>query len=212
MRQLPMFPLGTVLFPYATLPLHVFEPRYRIMVRACLRDDHEFGVVLIERGSEVGGGDVRFPVGTLARIVHATELPDGRFALTAVGTRRLRVVEWLPDDPYPQANVEVDDDADTRDALDESDGRNDDARERVERALRRFFDVWSTFEPRVREIDTRLSPQPARASYEAAALAPLGPLDAQRVLEEQDTASRLALLETLVADGIELLEARRREP
>src|SRR4051794_19374446 len=106
MRRLPMFPLGTVLFPYATLPLHVFEPRYRMMVRTVLRDDHEFGVVLIERGSEVGGGEARFEVGTVARIVHAAELDDGRFALTAVGLRRLRVTEWLPDDPYPQAVVE----------------------------------------------------------------------------------------------------------
>ncbi|MET1002223.1 MAG: LON peptidase substrate-binding domain-containing protein, partial [Acidimicrobiia bacterium] len=51
-----MFPLGSVLFPHALLPLHVFEPRYRVMMRHCLEGDKEFGVVLIERGSEVGGG------------------------------------------------------------------------------------------------------------------------------------------------------------
>src|SRR4051812_45485804 len=102
-RRLPMFPLGTVLFPYALLPLHVFEPRYRMMMRGVLRGDQEFGVVLIERGREVGGGDTRFALGTLARVVRATELDDGRYALTAVGVRRLRVDEWLADDPYPQA-------------------------------------------------------------------------------------------------------------
>ncbi len=64
-----MFPLGTVLLPGQTLPLHVFEPRYRELVRVCLDGDGTFGVVLIERGSEVGGGDVRAPnVGTVARI------------------------------------------------------------------------------------------------------------------------------------------------
>ena len=69
-----MFPLGTVLFPYATLPLHVFEPRYRVLVHDCLASDApEFGVVLIERGSEVGGGDVRFRTGTVARLVEAAE-------------------------------------------------------------------------------------------------------------------------------------------
>src|SRR3954470_22385328 len=98
---MPMFPLGTVLFPHALLPLRVFEPRYRLMTERVLRGDREFGVVLIERGSEVGGGDVRFGVGTVARIVRSQPLPDGGYALATVGIRRLRVVSWLADDPYP---------------------------------------------------------------------------------------------------------------
>src|ERR1700730_11863947 len=96
-RTAPMFPLGTVLFPHAVLPLHVFEPRYRTMTRDVLDGDQEFGVVLIERGSEVGGGDARFGVGTIAHIVQAAELADGRFALVVVGVSRLRVEHWLPD-------------------------------------------------------------------------------------------------------------------
>ena len=87
----PMFPLGSVLVPGMVLPLHVFEARYRALVRDCVAGDGEFGVVLIERGSEVGGGDVRTDVGTVARIVQADEMPDGRFALGAVGVRRVRV-------------------------------------------------------------------------------------------------------------------------
>ena len=86
-----MFPLGAVLFPSMVLPLHVFEPRYRALTRDCLAGDRRFGVVLIERGSEVGGGDVRFSVGTAAQIVEAAELPDGRFALGTVGVQRVRV-------------------------------------------------------------------------------------------------------------------------
>ena len=70
-HPLPMFPLGTVLFPSVFLPLHVFEPRYQELTRDCLAGDNEFGVVLIERGSEVGGGDARFDVGTVARIIEA---------------------------------------------------------------------------------------------------------------------------------------------
>ena len=59
MAVMPMFPLGTVLLPGGVLPLHVFEPRYRKMVTDCVESpDHEFGVVLIERGSEVGGGEL----------------------------------------------------------------------------------------------------------------------------------------------------------
>ena len=90
-----MFPLGTVLFPHAVLPLHVFEPRYRVMMRRCIDGDRDFGVVLIERGSEVGGGDTRFDIGTVARIVQAAELADGRFAIAAVGLGRFRVVRWF---------------------------------------------------------------------------------------------------------------------
>jgi len=60
----PMFPLGMVHFPGIVLPLRVFEPRYRQLTADCLAGDGEFGVVLIERGWEVGGGDTRFNVGT----------------------------------------------------------------------------------------------------------------------------------------------------
>ena len=83
---LPMFPLGTVLVPAPPLPLHVFEPRYRALVDDCLDGDREFGVVLIERGSEVGGGDVRFDIGVhRASIEHAEQTPDGRWALVCDG-------------------------------------------------------------------------------------------------------------------------------
>src|ERR1019366_10529845 len=101
MTPLPMFPLGTVLFPHAVLPLHIFEPRYQALTEHCLAADSTFGVVLIERGSEVGGGDQRFTVGTRTRIVHAEHLDDGRWVLVTVGETRLRVKRWLPDDPYP---------------------------------------------------------------------------------------------------------------
>jgi Lon protease-like protein len=105
MTQLAMFPLGTVLFPHAGLPLHVFEPRYRALMRDCLAGDRQFGVVLIERGSEVGGDDARFGVGTVAHIVETAEFPDGRWLLLAAGGHRMRVDEWLPDAPYPRAEV-----------------------------------------------------------------------------------------------------------
>ena len=64
-----MFPLGSVLLPGVVMPLHIFEPRYRALARRCLEGDRRFGVVLIERGSEVGGGDVRCGVGTRAEVV-----------------------------------------------------------------------------------------------------------------------------------------------
>jgi Lon protease-like protein len=103
---LPMFPLGSVLVPHQPLPLHVFEDRYRALVRDCLAGDRTFGVVLIERGHEVGGGDVRFDVGCTAVITEAEESDDGRWGVLATGGGRIDVRRWLPDDPYPVAEVE----------------------------------------------------------------------------------------------------------
>jgi len=195
-----MFPLGSVLFPYATLPLHVFEPRYRLMTRRVMEGDKEFGVVLIERGHEVGGGDVRSAFGTVARIVQVTEAPDGRYGLVTVGVRRLEVVEWLPDDPYPRAEVRALEDppATTAEA---------DARTRVVAALTRITDIARRIDARV-EPPPPLDTDPLRASYEAAALAPIGSYDAQRVLAAPDAATRLALLETLLHERAEEFEAR----
>ncbi len=195
---MPMFPLGSVLFPYAALQLHVFEPRYRIMVRKVMRAHREFGVVLIERGQEVGGGDVRFDIGTVARIVQAQELPDGRFALTTVGTRRIRVVRWLDDDPFPRAEIAEHDDQP------ETDGRG--ARDRVVGSLRAITELVRRIDPRVAE-PPELDPDPLRASYEAAAIAPIGALDAQRVLEAAGAVTRLTLLDALLEERSVALRA-----
>jgi Lon protease-like protein len=194
-----MFPLGTVLLPYASLPLHVFEPRYRTMTRRVLAGDKEFGVVLIERGSEVGGGDIRFDVGTVARVIQASELPDGRFALATVGVRRIRVEQWLADDPYPQAHVV---------SLDEPP-----ATARAVDARNAMVDELDALVNLARQIDARIPPlaalnaDPARAAYEAAALAPLGPLDAQRVLEAPTPDARLQLMTTMFAERVAELRA-----
>ena len=83
--ELPMFPLGSVLLPHEMLPLHVFEERYRAMIAACLASDARFGVVLIARGSEVGGGDVRCNTGTIASIEVASPTEDGRYGVLARG-------------------------------------------------------------------------------------------------------------------------------
>jgi len=104
--MLPVFPLGCTLLPGGRLPLHVFEDRYRSMVVDVLAaDDPVFGVVLIERGSEVGGGEVRGRHGTAARILQCRRFADGRYALVAGGTWRFEVESWAEDRPYPAATV-----------------------------------------------------------------------------------------------------------
>jgi len=98
---LPLFPLGSVLFPGALMPLHIFEPRYRLLVRRSLEGHHPFGVVLIRSGEEVGGPATPHGIGTEARIVAASRLPDGRSYIVARGERRFAVDAVIPDaEPY----------------------------------------------------------------------------------------------------------------
>lgn len=196
-----MFPLGTVLFPHVLLPLHVFEPRYRALVRDCLRHGLEFAVVLIERGSEVGGGDARFGVGTVARIREAAELDDGRWAVIATGTRRVRVASWLPDDPYPVALVEE---------LPEpasgpgEEGALRDAEAAVRRALALAGELGEAPVPATFDLD----PDPAVAVWQLSAVAPLGPVDQQRLLEAGDHGVRARLLAQLAAEAAAVLAFR----
>jgi Lon protease-like protein len=102
-----MFPLQVAMLPGEELPLRIFEPRYTALVTDCLAtEDPAFGVVLIEAGREVGGGDIRSDVGALARIVEYADHGDGRYRLRCVMGERIRVLEWQPDNPYPRAAVE----------------------------------------------------------------------------------------------------------
>jgi uncharacterized protein len=210
----PMFPLGSVLVPGMILPLHVFEPRYRALVRDCTAGDGEFGVVLIERGSEVGGGDARTDVGTMARIVQADELPDGRFAVGAVGMRRIRVTAWLVDEPYPRAEV-----ADWPDV--DVDGNGDVAQEGavaspatgalvedVDGLLRRVGALRIELGEPAPPLDFSLAEDPLVAGYQATALAPLGPLDKQALLAASSVRARLDDVRRLLGEHVELLQAR----
>ncbi len=104
--EIPLFPLRTVLFPGMSLPLQIFEDRYRVMTRELLSTGGEFGVLLIRDGNEVGGGAVPHSIGTTARIEECDELPGGRFAMVARGTRRFRLRTMLPARPYPYGDVE----------------------------------------------------------------------------------------------------------
>ena len=203
--RLPMFPLGTVLVPSAGLPLHVFEPRYRALVHDCLAGGRELGVVLIERGSEVGGDDVRTDVGTVARIVEAVELPDGRWALATVGVRRLRVVEWLPDDPYPLAEVEDWPDPEPGPGYPAALGE---CLVLLRRALALAAEAGDPAAPATIE----LSDDPVLAGYQSIAVAPIGPLDRHGLLAAPTPDQRVAALADLLHDAIEVLGLRLGGP
>jgi len=197
-----MFPLGTVLVPGGFLPVRVFEPRYRALVQDCLSGTPEFGVALIERGSEVGGGDARFDVACVARIVEAGELPGGHIALATVGSRRIRVTSWLPDDPYPQAEVEDWPDPPTGDG----DAEHRDA---VLAELRRVLALAAEVgEPVASAAGVELAEDVTVASYQLAALAPVGPLDRLALLAAPSVAARLERVAALLADVEAVLASR----
>lgn len=108
MFELPLFPLQTVLFPGTPLQLHIFEPRYRLMMRRCLEMRQPFGVVLIHQGVEAYGPPARpVQVGCTARITQVTHLPDGRMNLTAMGEERFRILKLNESQPYLVGEVEV---------------------------------------------------------------------------------------------------------
>jgi Lon protease-like protein len=203
MAMLPMFPLGSVLLPGAVLPLHVFEPRYRRLVSDCVEaPDHEFGVVLIERGNEVGGGDVRRTVGTVAQMVEVAQMPDGRFAVMCVGTRRIRVNAWLPDDPYPLADVE--------EWPDESPDDPEAAVlvERITPLVRRLMALSLELGDHAGDPQEEISPDPLVASYHLAGLAPLSVTDRYDLLVQPGPSARLHLLSQRLADVETLLQFR----
>lgn len=198
--EMPMFPIGSPLVPGQVLPLHVFEPRYRALVDECLAGDRCFGVVLIERGSEVGGGDTRFDVGTVARITEMAEFPDGRYALVCVGTNRIRVLRWLPDEPFPRAEVEVLTDPEAgADALV--------GREQVVAGLARVVDAARALGAEVPD-DLVLADDPIQAGWDATAMAPIGPIDVLEILHEDDPVLRLGRISTALGEAAELLELR----
>lgn len=198
----PMFPLGSVLLPGMVLPLHVFEERYRVLVRNCLAGDRQFGVTLIERGSEVGGGDVRAMAGTMAQILQADELPDGRWAVVAVGSHRIRVQGWLPDDPYPVAEVEEWPDvpsADPEGAVDAYTARA----AQLRRVLALAVELGADADPMV-----ELADDAEVGSFQIGVLSPIGALDRQRLLTASGVDARLRLLEELLDDQELMIRAR----
>jgi Lon protease-like protein len=203
-RVMPMFPLGSVLLPGMHLPLHVFEPRYRELVRVCIGGDGEFGVVLIERGSEVGGGDSRFGTGCVARILGATRAEDGRWLLATVGTRRIRVRSWLPDDPFPRADVEEWPDPP---AGPEAVRLRDAAASALRRLLALVAEAGIAAPPATVDVPR----DPAEAAFAMTALAPLGPLDRLRLLEAGTVEERLDALATRVEEATAVVANRLTE-
>jgi Lon protease-like protein len=206
MAVVPMFPLGMTVLPGAVVPLQVFEPRYVQLVHDLLADDADalgFGIVMIERGFEVGGGEVRAEVGTMCRIADMRVLPGGRYAVAIVGVERIRVEAWLPDDPYPIADVELWPDEGGAPA--DLDDRVDALNERVRTIGELLRELGDDAPP----ADTEISDDPSIALYHLAALSPLGAADRHRVLCAASLDERCNVLAEVLDDAAAVLEFRR---
>lgn len=198
MPAMPMFPLGSVLFPGMPLALRVFEERYLKMMGAILDDDvPQFGVVLIERGHEVGGGEKRFEVGTLAEVVEIAA-PDGPLAVVARGTRRFRVTAWLGDNPYPMAEIELLDALSPGDVSDELVA----VTEGVVRDTLSYLEAITDDLPWASDID--LSDDREERLWQLAGISPLGPLDHQDFLTQQSADQLAKKIESSVSDALEV--------
>jgi Lon protease-like protein len=191
---LPMFPLGSVLFPYMPLRLRVFEERYLIMLAELLKADQaRFGVVLIERGREVGGGEQRFRIGTLAQITQLGA-QEGFVGLVAHGGRRFLVERWLEDAPHPRAEVTELPDL-------EWDPDLAGLRAETERLVRRTLALASEFAEDVWPADVELAEDPAAAAWQLAAIAPVSALDQLELLRATSFGQLLTRVAELTAEA-----------
>lgn len=206
---IPMFPLGSVLFPHMPLPLQIFEERYlKLLGHALDSDDPQFGVVLIERGHEVGGGEQRFDVGTLARVVEV-DPRAGTTGVLAIGTNRLTVVEWLPDDPFPRAVIETVPEFSWSARWDpllretETEVRN---------LLRAAGDLAAGQVRSLWQPDVAVDEDPVKASWQLAAITPVGPLDHFDLLRAATCEELLEGTGRLARDAHETLSLLRDHP
>jgi Lon protease-like protein len=174
------------------LPLRIFEERYKVMIGTCMVTEPTFGVALIRSGPEVGGPAEVHSVGTTARIVELDRLPDGEMKLVALGVERFRLLERLPERPYPLARVEV--------LVDSPDDGLPELVERVTRLFRRYLVGRGIKADQAEQL--QLPTEPAALSYLLAATVRAPSHERQRLLElpwpEQRLRRELALLEWAV--------------
>jgi len=178
MTVMPMFPLSTVLLPGMPLSLRIFEERYLKLLGDLIAEENpEFGVVLIEKGPEVGGGEKRLPIGTIASVIDIGTL-EQFYGIESVGSQRFRVNAWLPDDPYPMADINFLPDLIWDDSLMP-------ARVHLETKVRKLLAFASEFGDLQYGSDTELSDDPMDACWQLAGVLPVGQLDQIDLLNSQ---------------------------
>ncbi|HWG13849.1 MAG TPA: LON peptidase substrate-binding domain-containing protein [Streptosporangiaceae bacterium] len=208
-ETLPLFPLGTVLFPGMLLPLHIFEDRYKQLVQDLLDgpEPRRFGVIAIKKGRETGAEGVSslYEVGCTATLRETEENDDGGFELVAVGTRRFRLEALDESRPYLQGEVEfVEEDAGESAAA----GR---AAHLVAEAFRAYLDVL-TARGLAQVSVPDLPEEPVLLSYLVAASMIIDLPDRQGLLAEPDSVSRLAAERTMLVRETTMLQTLTARP
>lgn len=188
LEELPLFPLNTVLFPYAEVRLHIFEERYREMMRHCLQFDTGFGVCLIRDGQETGENADPYMVGTYARIVSVQSYDDGRMDVQVKGERRFRIRKFDESNPYLVGLVEPIQEGEIDDTP-----RADAIILKAREYLQEFIESHlSQFDFRIAKI--QLPQDPTALSFNVANLLHMDNLQKQHLLETTDTIDRMAEL------------------
>jgi uncharacterized protein len=202
--RLPLFPLGSVLYPGLVLPLHIFEDRYRQLVADLLAgpEPRQFGVIAIRQGREVGAGAVTalYETGCTAVLRRADKHEDGRFDLVTVGTERFRLVNLADPAPYFSGDVEL---------LAERVGDADAAAAAVPSMQRQFHAYLEMLTERggAQITISELPDEPVLLSYLVAAVVVVDLPVKQRLLEEPDALRRLAAERSLLADEIRMMRS-----
>lgn len=199
MPVIPMFPLSNVLMPAMPLSLRIFEERYLKLLGDLIgQENPEFGVVLSERGQEIGGGEKRLEFGTLASVTNIGTL-EQFYGLEAFGTQRFQVNAWLPDDPYPMADVEFIPDLVWDESLNS-------ARDQLEAKVRKLLAFASEFGDLQYASDTEFSDDPMQACWQLAGVLPVGPLDQLDLLQSLSASDLIADTQALVTTLDEALK------
>jgi hypothetical protein len=208
-QTMPLFPLGTVLFPGLVLPLHIFEQRYRQLVRDLQQapEPRCFGVIAIREGRETDADGVRslYETGCTATVRHISERDDGRFDLVTVGTDRFRLISVDRSGAYLRGDIEV---------LDEPTGTRSDAKRKVEavqRAFRSYIDAL-TESGAARASVPEPPREPVALSYLVAACVIADLPVRQALLEQPDAAQRLAAERELLTRETAMLRSLTAAP
>ncbi len=134
-KELPLFPLNAVLFPGGFLPLHIFEQRYRKMVKYCIRNESSFGIVMIKEGEDVGEAATPCKVGTAVDLVDVDRFPDGQMNIVTSGHSRFEILEINDELPYLVARVRM---------LDSLDAEPDTSLEEIAAETRELYIEYET--------------------------------------------------------------------
>ena len=200
MTVMPMFPLGSVLMPAMPLPLRIFEPRYlKLLGDLMASEKPEFGVVLIECGDEVGGGEKRMALGTIASVINIGTTEEF-YGLESVGTQRFRVTNWLPDDPYPLAVIDLVPDLIWDERLLAS-------KLKLETKVRQLLAFASEFTNLQFGAATALSDDPMEACWQLAGILPIGELDQLDLLSSESTEELISRTNEIVSTADQTLRS-----